>query len=184
VNCDLKVLRRKNVIGWILSGGGLWLYSQPLDAPKPFYWGGSLGIGGVHLWARPALAVRYHHTFFHFSPVPGYVSLGVSQGGIGYFRADERRDRPLYVAVHVHQRYWPRKDLRGDTRLMLLFGVRVWLEPYLQRFYLQAGIGGQVHWARPHPARILPTGEIQLGGFHRPHKYTPKRLRREGLEQW
>jgi hypothetical protein len=84
----------------------------------------------------------------------------------------------------LHQRYWPRKDLRGDTRLMILFGVRVWLERYLQRFYLQAGVGGQVHWARPQAARILPTGEIQLGGFYRPHKYTPKRLRREGLEKW
>jgi hypothetical protein len=174
----------KRLIAWIALSVGLCLYSQPLDAPKPFRWGGSIGLGGVHLWARPALAVRYHHTFFHFSPLPGYVSLGFSQGGIGYFRKVERYDRPLYVAIHFHQRYWLRKDLRGDRRLLVLFGVRIWLEPHLQRFYLQAGIGGQVHWARPQAARILPTAEIQLGGFYWPHTYTPKRLQREGLQRW
>lgn len=159
------------------------LYSQPLDAPKPFYWGGSLGIGGNHLWFRPSLTARYNHTFLYFSPVPAYFSLGVAHP-VAFFMQKERYDRPIYAALHIHQRYWGEKELRGDTRVFLLMGVRVWLEPYLQRFYLQAGIGAQVHRGTREYWRILPSGEVELGGFYRPHKYVPKRLRREGIERW
>jgi hypothetical protein len=159
------------------------LYSQPLDAPKPFHWGASWGIGGPHLWARPALAVRYDQTFFFFSPLPSYLSFGVSHP-VGYFLKKERYDRPLYAALAFHQRYWPSKELRGDTRIFLLFGIRVWLEPYLKRFYLQGGIGVQAHRLKATDWRLLPTAEVQIGGFYRPHTYTPKRLRREGIEQW
>lgn len=158
-------------------------YSQPLDAPKPFWWGASWGIGGVHLWARPALALRHHRTFWHFTPLPPYVSLGVSHP-IGLFRARSRTDRPLYGALHLHQRYWPSRELQGDTRIFLLAGVRVWLEPYLQRFYLQGGVGIGVHRLGKAAWRALPTAEAQIGGFYRPHTYMPKRLRREGIDRW
>ncbi|GIV24035.1 MAG: hypothetical protein N3A68_05825 [Bacteroidia bacterium] len=168
---------------WIGLVASCALYSQPLDAPKPFYWGGSLGIGGNHLWFRPALTVRYNHTFFYCSPFPAYLSLGVAHP-VAFFMQKERYDRPIYAALHLHQRYWSGKELRGDTRVVLLMGVRVWLEPYLQRFYLQAGIGTQVHRVTPEIWRLLPSGEVELGGFYRPHKYVPKRLRREGIEQW
>lgn len=166
-------------IGLIGSGLALWLYSQPLDAPKPFHLGAAIGIGGVHLWARPTFSIRYHHTFIHLSPVPGYFSFGISQGGIGFFRRKVRFDRPLYIGGSFHQRYWPTRELKGDKRLFVMMGVRVWLEPHLQRFYLEAGIGGQVHWAKS--TRILPAIEVRMGGFYRPHRYVPKRLRREGL---
>lgn len=96
----------------------------------------------------------------------------------------ERHDRPLYVGFHIHQRYLPGKEIRWDTRIMILSGIRVWLEPYLQRFYLQGGVGVQLHRAYPLSWRILPTAEAQLGGFYRPHRYIPKRLRREGIEKW
>lgn len=96
----------------------------------------------------------------------------------------ERFDRPLYVALHLHQRYIPGRELRRDTRLVYLFGIRIWLEPYLQRFYIQTGAGVQIHRISRGDWRALPTGEIQLGGFYRPHRYTPKRLRREGIERW
>ncbi len=96
----------------------------------------------------------------------------------------ERYDRPLYAALHLHQRYIPSREMRWDTRIMMLFGIRVWLEPYLQRFYMQAGIGAQIHRIQASVWRALPTAEVQLGGFYRPHKYTPKRLRREGIEEW
>ncbi len=159
------------------------LYSQPLDAPKPLWWGASWGIGGTHLWARPAALLRYNHTLFSCSPIPAYISLGVAHP-VGFFRKKERFDRPLYAALYVHQRYWPSRELRGDTRLMSIMGVRVWLEPYLQRFFLQAGVGVQLHRTPPRLWRALPTAEVHLGGLYRPHKYTPKRLRREGLERW
>lgn len=101
-----------------------------------------------------------------------------------FFLKKERYDRPLYAALHLHQRYIPGRELRWDTRIVGLLGIRVWLEPYLQRFYLQAGIGALVHRLSRESWRALPTGEIQLGGFYRPHRYTPKRLRREGIEKW
>lgn len=147
-----------------------------MDSPKPFYWGGSWGIGGVHGWGRPAFAVRYDRTFFHLSPIPPYFSLGVSHP-IGFFHKKERYDRPLYGAFHIHQRYLRAGDLRGDMRLLMLIGIRVWLEPYLQRFYLQTGMGIQMQRLQQELWRLLPTAEIQLGGFYRPHRYTPKRLR-------
>ncbi|MCX7607101.1 MAG: hypothetical protein N2170_07555 [Bacteroidia bacterium] len=168
---------------WIGLLGSCVLCSQPVDAPKPFYWGGTWGLGGVHLWARPALALRYGNTFFHFSPFPAYLSFGFSQP-IGYFRVRERYDRPLYAAIHVHQRYWPSRELRGDSRILALLGVRVWLEPYLQRFFLQMGMGAQAHHARPQGWRLLPAAECHIGGFYRPSKYVPKRFRREGIEKW
>ncbi|MCX8112294.1 MAG: hypothetical protein N3E49_03745 [Bacteroidia bacterium] len=170
----------RSAIRWIGLLGDCVIYSQSLDAPKPFYWGGSWGLGGVHLWARPALVLRYNHTFFHCSPVPAYFSFGVSQP-VGFFLSRERLDRPVYLGLHIHQRYWPGRELRVDTRFISVFGVRVWLEPYLQRFYIQAGLGTQVHRLNRGTWRALPTGEIQLGGFHRPHKYTPKRLHRKSM---
>ncbi|MCS6895570.1 MAG: hypothetical protein NZZ60_05415 [Bacteroidia bacterium] len=173
----------RSVIKWIGLLGSYALYSQPLDAPKPFYWGGSWGIGGVHLWARPALALRYNHTFLHCSPIPAYFSLGVSHP-VGYFRRKERYDRPLYLGLHIHQRYLPGRELRWDTRLIGLIGVRIWLEPYLQRFYMQVGVGMQAQRVAQAFWRITPTGEIQIGGFYRPHKYIPKRLHRESIENW
>ncbi len=92
-----------------------------------------------------------------------------------------RYDWPLYVGLSFHQRYWPSRELRGDRRLVGIVGIRVWLEPYLQRFYLEAGVGGQVHWAMPQPTRILPAAEVRLGGFYRPQRYVPKRFWREEL---
>ncbi|MCS7188295.1 MAG: hypothetical protein NZ933_00665 [Bacteroidia bacterium] len=161
----------------------LGLYSQPLDAPKPFHWGASWGIGGVHIWARPALAIRYDNTFFHLSPIPSYLSIGFSQP-VGYFLKKERYDRPLYIAIHFHQRYIRSRELKGDTRIFLLTGIRVWLEPYLQRFFLQGGIGMQFHRIPRERWRFLPTAEFHIGGFYRPHTYIPKRFHRQGKEEW
>ncbi|MCS7162205.1 MAG: hypothetical protein NZ958_02590 [Bacteroidia bacterium] len=129
----------------------------------------------MHLWARPAAALRYDRTFLHFSPFPPYLSLGVSHT-VGYFQARERHDRPLYLALHGHWRYLPTRELRYDSRIITLVGVRLWLEPYLQRFYVQIGVGITFHHIRRRLWHVWPTGEVQIGGFYRPHRYVPKRL--------
>ncbi|MCS7298019.1 MAG: hypothetical protein NZ611_07400 [Bacteroidia bacterium] len=133
----------------------------------------------MHVWARPAVGLRYRQTFFHCSPIPPYLSLGASQQ-IGFFQRKERTDRPIYAAIHFHQRYLATQELRQDKRLVGLLGIRVWLEPYLQRFYFQGGFGLQVQKLSPGRWRILPTAEAHLGGFYRPHTYKPKRFRRKG----
>ncbi|MGQ9862998.1 MAG: hypothetical protein ACUVRD_00720 [Bacteroidia bacterium] len=139
-------------------------------------WGASWGIGGIHLWARPTVDFHVARACFRLSPVPGYLSLGASYR-VGFFQHRQRKDRPVYVTLVLHQAYLPWGEKRSfPFRLQFLLGGRSYLER-LERLYLEMGIGIQVtdlktrrYWT--------PMGEVRLGGVYRSHTYKPKRLRK------
>ncbi|MCS6789621.1 MAG: hypothetical protein NZ580_01365 [Bacteroidia bacterium] len=150
---------------------------QPLFQGKVFAWGASWGIGGAQLWFRPALNLRYHQTLLYFSPIPRWLSLGAAQR-VGHVLPRQWREIQLYVGLYGHLRYLGRKEADRAAIIQILAGGRYWLEPYLQRFYMQGGAGISLQFFPRAGMRVLPTAEIHIGGLYR-RPFALRKYRRE-----
>jgi hypothetical protein len=166
------------------------VYGQ-FEKPPKVRIGGSVGLGGMHLYFKPSFDVELWNAGTGLRIAPGlfFFSVGLQQR-VGYFAKKRRNDRPLYLSLYYSYPWLlsagraPIDKVAGyktETHfLALLVGMRFWLDRP-KRLFIEASLGpmyvyrGYTPTEASRPTRrtehlILPAFEIRLTLLAQFHK--------------
>ena len=174
--------------GWLFSVL-LWLLNQQnslaqFNRPTQLKIGGSVGLGGMHLYFKPSFDMEFWRVGTNIRIAPGLFSGSIGlQQRVGYFQRKRRQDRPLFLSAYYTHPWLlsrgraPLDNLDGYRQnwhiVMLLVGMRFWLDRP-QRVFIEASLGPMYVYRNirrtddarpllPHRHWILPALEIRLG---------------------